>query len=134
MLVEAAVEVGTGLLSTALCSVHLLRSFIPSALQLGRCAVDGGEILVVVRGLQSRGSSLDLGLVISGDLVAELLELFLGVEHQRVSVVQLVDLLLGLLVGVGVGLGLGFMRLISSSLKPEEASILIFCSLPEALS
>ena len=85
LLVEAAVKVGTGLLSTALCSVHLLRSFVPSALQLGRCAVDGGEVLVVVSGLQFRSCSLDLGLVVSGDLVAELLELFLGVVPEALS-------------------------------------------------
>ena len=48
--------------------------------------------------------SLDLGLLVRGDLVAEILELVLGLEDYAVGLIELIDLLFLLLIVVGISL------------------------------
>ena len=73
LLVEAAVEVCAGLLGTALL-VHLGGSGLPSALQFGSGGIDGGDVLVVVGGLQL-GPSFPLLVSLAEELQVDLAEL-----------------------------------------------------------
>ena len=56
-------------------------------------------------------SLLDRSLLVRGDLVTVLLEALLGLEDEAVGAIDLLDPLLGSLVGGLVGLGLGFHTL-----------------------
>ena len=67
------VEACAGLLGTALL-VHLGRSGLPSALQFGGSGIDGGDVLVVVGGLQL-GPSFPLLVSLAEELQVDLAEL-----------------------------------------------------------
>ena len=56
--------------------------------------------------LQFDQTGFDLGFLLTGEFVAKLFELLLGLEGQLIGGVHLLDLLLRLSVGIGVGLGL----------------------------
>lgn len=96
--------------------------------------VDSGEVLSLVSFLELVEVVLDGGLLVGGNLVAELLKLLLGLEDDGVGVVELVDLLLLLGIGSCVASASFFMRSISASVRPLEASMRMLCSLPVALS
>lgn len=87
---------------TLLSLVHLLESLIEG---LG-IPVDVSEILALDSLLKGGDICLDLGLDISGNLIAIVLEELLSLEAKGISVVDLVNPLLGGLVSGLVGLGL----------------------------
>ena len=101
---------------------------MPCVVQSLGSTVDVGDVLRLVGFLELTESVLDGTLLVSGDLVAILLEVLLALEDEGIGTVDLVYLLASL------ALASSRILLISSSLSPEEASIRIFCSLPVALS
>ncbi len=91
--------------------VHVLAGGLPGGVDLGHGLVDLLDVAGAVGGLELVEGGLDGALLLGGNLVAVVLEVLLALEDHVVGVVDLLNLLLGLLVGVGVGLGFGFHAL-----------------------
>ena len=99
--------VGAGLCALGLLlRVDVLRSGLPCGVELRKGRVDGGYVGVLVRLLELGQRSLDGRLLVGRQLIAVLLELFLGREDVGIGRIDLVDALLLLAVFGFVGLGL----------------------------
>ena len=97
-------------LTTGLC-IHLGAGCLEGGVELVHGSVATCEVLCLVGILELLQSSLDGCLLVGGELVAQVLELVLGLEDHAVGLVELVHLLALLAVGLCVGLGLGLHAL-----------------------
>ena len=106
LLTSKGVVLRTGL--SALCAlIHLLRGSLPSSIKGVDSVVDGSNVTRFVGILQLLQSLFDSGLVLSRNLVANLVQLVLRLEDHRVSLIQLVYTLTLTLVVLGILLSLG---------------------------
>ena len=107
------VEAGTGVSSTGLLLgiVHVLAGSLPCLVHLLHSGVNLGDVAGAVGGLQFGEGGLDGALLLGGNLVAIFLQVLLALEDHAVGGVNLLNLLLGLLVGVGIGFCLGLHAL-----------------------
>ena len=76
-----------------------------------RCTVYRFEVLLLVSCFQVFESLLYRGFLVGRQLVAKLLELFLGLEYHAIGLIELVHALLLLLVSLGIGLSLSLHAL-----------------------
>lgn len=104
------VETCTGV-SAALCLSLGVEDILLGCLELCfdvlDCSVDTGDILSLVSFLELGDSIFDSGLLVGGNLVAEVGKLFLGLEDDCIGLVEFVDTLF--LLGVACGVGCGFV-------------------------
>ena len=111
----AAVEaLVLGALGTALSVgsvVHVLTCCVEGVVEGFHCAVDTSDISVFMCCFKVFEGLLDRGFLVGRYLVAELFELFLGLEDSSVGLVEFLDTFALAFVGIGIGFRLSFNTL-----------------------
>ena len=121
------------LLGLSLSVVDVLLCGLESVFDFLDGSVTGGYVLALVSVFQFGEGAFDSSLLVGGNLVTEVAEALLGLEDDGIGLVELVDSF-SLASASAFAAASSFIRWISASVRPLEASIRMLCSLPVALS